>query len=112
MQLCDVINDKARIEIIGLRPGEKIHECMINVVEASNCYECDNYFVILVNTVINIESNFDKYLLNYRVENIKKRVSTEEYISGGDMMTNVEVYELLGGKTDTPCHRDLDYGPY
>jgi UDP-N-acetylglucosamine 4,6-dehydratase len=72
LQLCNTINDKAHIEIIGLRPGEKIHECMINAVETGNCYECDNYFVILVNTVMNIESNFDKYLSYYRVENIKK----------------------------------------
>ena len=105
LQLCNTINDKAQIEIIGLRPGEKIHECMINAVETGNCYECDNYFVILVNTVINIESNFDKYLSNYRVENIKKRENNEEYISGGDMMSDNEVYNLLGGKIDTSSHQ-------
>ena len=46
LQLCNVINDKAEIEIIGNRNGEKIHECMINNVETNNCYDYDDLGVV------------------------------------------------------------------
>ena len=95
IQLCNVINPNAEIEITGVRPGEKIHECMINSVEINNCYECDNYYVILSKTVININNNFDNYLSNYNLENIKKYESNLEYISGGDMLTDDELQKLL-----------------
>ena len=47
IQLCNVINPNAEIEFTGIRPGEKIHECMINSVEIDTCYDCDKYFIIL-----------------------------------------------------------------
>lgn len=95
MQLCNIINDKAHIEIIGNRSGEKIHECMINTVEISNCYECDDYYVILSDTVFIIEDNMENYLLNYNSVNIKKREDETEYISGSDLMTYDEIKKLL-----------------
>ena len=95
IDLCNVINPDAEIEITGIRPGEKIHECMINSVEISNCYECDNYFIIVSNTLLDFNVNYKKYLLNYNSHNIKKLASKEEYISGGDMLTNEELKFLL-----------------
>ncbi len=95
IQLCNIINPNAEIEITGIRPGEKLHECMVNSVEIDDCYECDNYFVILSKTIFNIYNNFDKYLLNYKLENIKKYSTNEEYISGKDMLTNNELKNLL-----------------
>ena len=91
IQLCNIINPEAEIEITGFRPGEKLHECMINNIEISNCYECDNYFIILPKTVLKIEYDIDKYLSNYKSENIKKREIKTEYISGEDMMTDEEL---------------------
>lgn len=95
MQLCKIINDKAEIEIIGSRPGEKIHECMISFTDIENCYECDMYFIILPKTVVKIEYDIDKYLSNYKSENIKKREIKTEYISGEDMTTDEELILLL-----------------
>ena len=37
----------------------------------------------------------EKYFLNYNSVNIKKREDETEYISGGDLMTNDEIAELL-----------------
>lgn len=91
IQLCNVINPEAEIKITGIRPGEKLHECMINNIEMVNCYECDNYFIIISNTLL----EFNKYLSNYKLDNIKKIASKEEYISGGDMLTNEELKFLL-----------------
>lgn len=41
------INPKLKIKIIGIRPGEKIHEQMIGIDESQNTYEFKNYFSIL-----------------------------------------------------------------
>ena len=100
IQLCQAINDKVPIEIVGIRPGEKINECMINSLEINNCYECDNYFIILSNSV-GIENNFDRYLSSYKSDNIKIRQEKTEYISGDDMMTIEELRNLISDKKDT-----------
>jgi len=50
LDVAKAINPKARIKIIGLRPGEKINEEMISVNEASNTLEHKKYYVILPNS--------------------------------------------------------------
>jgi UDP-N-acetylglucosamine 4,6-dehydratase len=46
MDLARAVTPKAKIEIIGIRPGEKIHELMISSDDAINTLEYDSYFVI------------------------------------------------------------------
>ena len=41
------INPDCRLEIVGIRPGEKLHEEMIILSDAHNTVEFDNYYVIL-----------------------------------------------------------------
>ena len=41
------INPDCRLEIVGIRPGEKLHEEMITLTDALNTVEFDNYYVIL-----------------------------------------------------------------
>lgn len=41
---------KKPINEIGIRPGEKIHEIMLNEEEARNCIKTKNYFVVKQNT--------------------------------------------------------------
>ena len=95
MQLCKVINSDATVSIIGLRPGEKMHECMINASETSECYECDKYFTILSKSIFD-EDKIDIYMEHYKDLNIKKRLLESEYVSGGDLLTLNELRELLG----------------
>lgn len=45
--LAAAIDPKCKIEIVGIRPGEKIHEEMITEADALNTIEFENYFVIL-----------------------------------------------------------------
>ena len=92
LQLCNVINNKAEIEIIGNRNGEKMHECMINSVEINNCYECDNFYILLNSNSI---KNVDKYKTNYIFKNLKKSKIDKEYFSGEDLLSNIEIEELL-----------------
>ncbi len=50
MKVTDIalsINETARHEIIGIRPGEKLHEEMISREDAIYTYEYDNYYKIL-----------------------------------------------------------------
>jgi len=50
MNILDVaraVNPEASHNIIGVRPGEKIHEQMIGVEDAEHTYEYDNHFKIL-----------------------------------------------------------------
>jgi len=45
--LAEAIDGNCRIEIVGIRPGEKLHEEMITETDAFNTIEFDDYFVIL-----------------------------------------------------------------
>lgn len=50
MKVTDIaraVAPKARHEIIGIRPGEKLHEQMISVEDANSTYEYDQHFKIL-----------------------------------------------------------------
>ncbi len=44
--LADAVAPKAHKQVIGIRPGEKIHELMITVDEARNVLEYERHFVI------------------------------------------------------------------
>lgn len=44
--LADAVSPTARKQVIGIRPGEKIHELMITVDEARNVIEYERHFVI------------------------------------------------------------------
>jgi len=46
VDLVQVIAPEAEREVIGIRPGEKIHECLITEEEARHTREFDSYFVI------------------------------------------------------------------
>jgi UDP-N-acetylglucosamine 4,6-dehydratase (inverting) len=45
--LAKAVAPNAKLEIVGIRPGEKIHEEMITEADALNTIEFENYFVIL-----------------------------------------------------------------
>ncbi|WP_163538888.1 UDP-N-acetylglucosamine 4,6-dehydratase (inverting) [Gracilibacillus sp. YIM 98692] len=44
--LAKAIGPECKIDIIGIRPGEKLHEVMITEDDARRTIECDNYYVI------------------------------------------------------------------
>ena len=50
LDLAQAIAPEAKRKIIGLRPGEKLHEEMITQTDAMNTIEFDDYFAILPNS--------------------------------------------------------------
>jgi FlaA1/EpsC-like NDP-sugar epimerase len=47
LDVARAIAPDARIEIVGIRPGEKLHEEMITTTDALGTIEFEKYFVIL-----------------------------------------------------------------
>jgi UDP-N-acetylglucosamine 4,6-dehydratase len=80
VQLAKCINKDAKINIIGIRPGEKLHEAMISSSESHKTLIKDDYFVVLPE--IKINNNYEeKYGTNYKNPN-------EEYSSGNNELIN------------------------
>lgn len=45
--IAKAINEKAKIKIVGIRPGEKLHEQMIGIEDSPYTFEYTNYYKIL-----------------------------------------------------------------
>ena len=46
------ITPKSKINLIGIRPGEKLHEQMISVSDSQNTVEFKNHYIILPNSEV------------------------------------------------------------
>jgi UDP-N-acetylglucosamine 4,6-dehydratase len=46
IDLARAINSKCEQKIVGIRPGEKLHESMISVDDAKNTLECYDYYIV------------------------------------------------------------------
>ena len=76
--------EKVDEEIIGIRPGEKLHETLINENELRNTFEINNKFVILKSDTI--ENDLGLY------ESIKKSTINKTYSS--DSVEKIPTEEL------------------
>ena len=61
IDLANAINSKAKLKLIGIRPGEKIHEEMITETDSLHCAEFKKYFIIFPESKL-INTNIKKYL--------------------------------------------------
>jgi UDP-N-acetylglucosamine 4,6-dehydratase len=50
LDVAKAVAPEAKVELVGIRPGEKLHEEMITVTDALGCVEFSDYFVILPST--------------------------------------------------------------
>ena len=57
IDIAKIIAPKAKHEIIGMRPGEKLHEQMISVDDANSTYEYPEYFKILPQINLGVKEN-------------------------------------------------------
>ena len=46
-ELASIIAPEAKLDIVGIRPGEKLHEQMIGLEDSMSTYEYDDYYKIL-----------------------------------------------------------------
>lgn len=60
LDVAKAVAPEAKIEIVGIRPGEKLHEEMITETDSLNTVEFDKYFVILPSMNL---WNIDKFRL-------------------------------------------------
>jgi UDP-N-acetylglucosamine 4,6-dehydratase/5-epimerase len=74
LDLAKAIAPEAKINIIGTRPGEKIHEELITESESGNAVELKKYFVILTSLIT--DSN-DKVLKTYWNLKENKKIKKE-----------------------------------
>ena len=77
IDLATAINPEAKIKIIGIRQGEKIHEDLITISDSVSTYDLGKYYVIL---------NYYSELIikNYSLKNIKKVPDNFCYNSGSN----------------------------
>jgi UDP-N-acetylglucosamine 4,6-dehydratase len=47
MDLARALAPECALDIVGIRPGEKLHEVMIPEDDARNCLEFDTYYAVL-----------------------------------------------------------------
>jgi UDP-N-acetylglucosamine 4,6-dehydratase/5-epimerase len=49
MDVAEAIAPRMKTQIVGIRPGEKLHEEMITRSDSLNTFDCGNYYIILPN---------------------------------------------------------------
>tara|TARA_B100001175_G_scaffold310641_1_gene313924 strand:- start:476 stop:1492 length:1017 start_codon:yes stop_codon:yes gene_type:complete len=86
LQLTRVINPEAQVKVIGIRPGEKIHESMFSVNDSHNIIEKEDYFVLIS------DINFNKDYANYYGEKMKNQY---DYNSGDNTRISDEELKSL-----------------
>ena len=89
VQLAKCIEKDAEIKIIGIRPGEKLHEAMLSSSESHKTLIQDNYLVVLPE--ININKNYEeKYGSNYRIGDEEYSSGKNELISDEDLIKMID----------------------
>ncbi|OGJ09768.1 hypothetical protein A2356_02185 [Candidatus Nomurabacteria bacterium RIFOXYB1_FULL_39_16] len=85
-------NQKNHVKVIGLRPGEKIHELMINSSEVSRTYSYKNYYVICSSIEEYNEVNHPIYINEKHLLNEEEM---HEYSSKDALISKSEVKVLF-----------------
>ena len=90
VDLAKLIAPKANIKIIGIRPGEKLHECLITRQESQNVYEIESGYMVLSSLVDEWLNDLDKY------KNLKKVKDSFEYNSLDNIyLTDQQMKKML-----------------
>ena len=91
MDVAKAINPKAKIKIIGLRPGEKIFEELITLSESYNAYDFGKYYAIISKEGI---------LMNYKNKKLKKVSKPFSYNSKDNKYLTVQELKKLINETN------------
>jgi UDP-N-acetylglucosamine 4,6-dehydratase (inverting) len=69
IDLAKAIEAKSKLKIVGIRPGEKLHEELITVADSYNCFEQKKCYLIVE------EKNIEKFSKKLKIKKIKKAFS-------------------------------------
>jgi len=95
--LFKAIAPEAKIEVIGLRPGEKMHEVLLTEHESRNTLMFGSYFVILPE-IISLGNVYTKYLKNGKrlTKSFQFRSDTNTaWLTGRDIKKHILDAELI-----------------
>ena len=93
INLIKAMAPKKIIKVIGIRPGEKIHEILYSKDESRNCIEFNDHYVIPPVINLTYEKNF---ILNALKKKGKKINKMEEYSSEkGSFLSTYEIKYIL-----------------
>lgn len=90
--LAQAMAPDCKLEFVGIRPGEKIHEEMITETDALNTYDCGKYYVILPShPVWNLNDWTTKFQARKVSENFKYNSGmNDEWLTVADINRLVE----------------------
>ena len=73
IDVAKAVNNKCKFKLIGIRPGEKLHEEMITASDSYNSLELKDYYVILPR--LNLDKKYSKFDNEYFLKNyyLKKK---------------------------------------
>jgi len=104
-KLCDVataIAPDCEQRIIGIRPGEKLHEEMITASDSFNTIELDQHYIICPTNLNYLGMTQDSYLKHYAKENAKKVPVGFSYNSGDntDWISVEDIQDIVKKEVD------------
>tara|TARA_B100001248_G_scaffold107662_1_gene80285 strand:- start:356 stop:736 length:381 start_codon:yes stop_codon:yes gene_type:complete len=67
IDVAKAINPNCKIKIIGIRPGEKLHEEMITLSDGLNSLELKDFYIILPR--LNLSKKYNKTSIEYVLKN-------------------------------------------
>jgi UDP-N-acetylglucosamine 4,6-dehydratase/5-epimerase len=99
-EMARAIGPQCEHPVVGIRPGEKVHEEMITAADSPNTIEADKYFVIVPNSMQGDQNEImNQYLAHYGA----RRVAAGFRYSSGDntaWLSAEQLRELIRQHTD------------
>jgi UDP-N-acetylglucosamine 4,6-dehydratase len=94
IDLANAINKKINKKIVGLQPGEKIHETMFTESDCENIIEYKDYFII-VPSIVFFNSNMNYFKNNSGEKGIKIK-NKRDYSSGNNIfLSRKEIDKII-----------------
>lgn len=85
MQLANIIGPNCEKKIIGIRPGEKLHEYMIGNGESYLALDCKEFYIITPFIRMKLSENYEKFYAEFNPEPVAPNFV---YSSGDNLIIN------------------------
>ena len=87
IDVANALDNKIKKKIIGIRPGEKIHETMFSENDGTNIVEFKDYYVIIPETIFFKKNSY--FLKNKLASKGKMLKKTMDYSSGNNIFLTI-----------------------